>query len=453
MSLILRIGKCLLEGSGILPDNAVEVDPIESDSDEELAEVGQPSELRQVLNEISQVITSLYRLFMTVRKPTRDNRYTKLAANPAYGTSFFEPYDIDYVRNKFPTALAPIVDRLGKAILRRRQYLKYRQRHAGKLAYSTDEQKNIPAPSETIATSLHDPEPNPKENKALTMARSSGGWSHDQSVGTSPTFMTETSHATSIGRPGKIRMPKMPSEAAEGQVFECPLCHQFTTVLNIHQWRRHVYRDLQCYICTFEACTNPDQLSDKRHDWFLHELQDHRKLWICNGHCEQIFRSSAQLVAHIDGISGGTITEAQIPVLEQMHAIPIGEESVSFCSLCNIEIIGRNLLEKHLGNHLEELALFSLPTDLIDSDDEESQGAVEGDEVSSVGSEKNSGNVERYGIEYWTEQQQSYLLDSLDYPEINKDVAHSPSPESNRPSGTEQPSIPPVSATPTPRQV
>ena len=97
----LKIGKCVLEGPGIPPNNAVEVDSIESDSDEELAELGQPSELRQVLFEVSQVITSLYRLSMTVRKPTRNDRYAKLAANPAYGTSFFEPYDIDYVRNKF----------------------------------------------------------------------------------------------------------------------------------------------------------------------------------------------------------------------------------------------------------------------------------------------------------------------------------------------------------------
>ena len=265
--------------------------------------------------------------------------------------------------------------------------------------------------------------------------------------------MTETSHAASIGRPGKIRMPKMPSEAAEGQVFECPVCHQFTTVLDTRQWRRHVYRDLQCYICTFEACTNPDELFDRRHDWFLHELQEHRKLWICNGHCEQTFRSSAELVAHIDTISGGNITEAQIPVLEQMHAIPIGEQSVFSCSLCNIKITGRKLLEKHLGNHLEELALFSLPMDLVDSgDDEESQGTTERGEVSSVSSGRNIWKVERYGIDYWTEQQQAYLIDSLDYPEINEGIADSPLHERIPPSNTEKPFIPPVSA-PTSRQV
>lgn len=123
-------------------------------------------------------------------------------------------------------------------------------------------------------------------------------------------------------------------------------------------------------MCTFKDCSNPEETYESRHQWFSHELQRHRRIWTCGGHCETTFHSSAQLVAHLKAFSPITITEAQIPALIEMRATPVAKDFEFSCPLCDLKIIGRTQLQKHLGRHLEELALFALPTNLEEAEDD-----------------------------------------------------------------------------------
>ena len=52
---------------------------------------------------------------MSVRNPGGTGRYKKAAA---IDTSYFEPYDTDFVKQKFPKAKDYLSTRLGKAISR-----------------------------------------------------------------------------------------------------------------------------------------------------------------------------------------------------------------------------------------------------------------------------------------------------------------------------------------------
>ncbi|KAM7216340.1 hypothetical protein V8F06_008262 [Rhypophila decipiens] len=69
---------------------------------------------------------------LTIRNPAPHDRFA--ASVPAIDTDHYEPFDIQHVQGKFGQADQWLAARLGKAISRRRQYFKYRERHHQKLA-------------------------------------------------------------------------------------------------------------------------------------------------------------------------------------------------------------------------------------------------------------------------------------------------------------------------------
>ena len=102
------------------------------------------------------------------------------------------------------------------------------------------------------------------------------------------------------------------------------------------------------YVCVFADCSVPNRLFDSRHDWFLH--------------------------------------------LHAKHIPSLDPEEANSCLLRCGASLPVVLLEKHLGRHLEELALFALPRADVSDDHEsdESQGfarlAKNDDEASSASS-------------------------------------------------------------------
>jgi len=297
-----------------------------------------PSEMYQILTELSEVVNCLFRLSMSVRNPTGTQRYIKSAH---IDISYYERYDVEYVEQKFPSAKKYLVERLGKAISRRRQYLKYRDMHAAKIAQRLDEEDTATARSETTATVLFD---------------------HSGRLEDSMSVASESSYATSVGSVQRARMPSMPKKARGGLPFECPYCRTIECVKDTHAWMKHVHKDLQPYMCTFENCATPNEMYDGRRQWFNHELQKHRRSWTCHGHCNQTFTSDDELAKHIRKYFPGHYSDAQIPVLAEMWAGQMDRHAESSCPLCGDRVAGSVQMQKHLGRHLEEVALFALPS-------------------------------------------------------------------------------------------
>lgn len=285
---------------------------------------------------------------MTVRTNSSTSRDVK---SRSIDVSHFERYDVDHVKYKCPNAPDFLIERLGKATSRRRQFLKYRERHATKLASIF-----IDDLSETVASTLD-------EDNGLAPNERKDGYDRPPSVA------TETSFATSLGDTSRARLPPMPSEAANEQPFECPYCRTVAIVNNTRAWKIHVYRDLQPYVCTFEECLTPDDTYESRHRWFSHELQKHRRIWTCGSHCSLAFPSADQLVMHIKSVSSVPIRDEQIPILIEMRATSFDKAKNSICPLCKTLVSGSTQLMKHIGHHLEELSLFALPISEKDSDD------------------------------------------------------------------------------------
>src|SRR2546429_7537159 len=105
---------------------------IPTDSEGSTVSLQQTTEIRQLFLAIVDAVTSLLKLSIVIRNPAPRDRYHKSASIEKFDDSF----DIAHVWHKFPHARHTpwLIERLGKANTRRRQHLKYRERHREKLA-------------------------------------------------------------------------------------------------------------------------------------------------------------------------------------------------------------------------------------------------------------------------------------------------------------------------------
>lgn len=159
-------------------------------------------------------------------------------------------------------------------------------------------------------------------------------------------------------------------------VVEVSLQHPYCVEKAAHTLdRTHVFRDLRPYICTFEDCSNPEQLYVTRHDWLYHEMQMHRRRWVCSGYCDLSFGTRDAIEFHMREKHPETFTELQLPVIIDLCERPADPNENSLCPLCPAEMT-LSKLQVHLATHLEELSLFVLPVHM--SDDSQIRGSNEG---------------------------------------------------------------------------
>ena len=127
-------------------------------------------------------------------------------------------------------------------------------------------------------------------------------------------------------------------------------------------------------MCTFECDL---KLFADRRTWFEHELQCHRLEWSCRACSHPPFRSEAGLDLHIRHRHGPFPSAAQLPALIEVSRQPVDRIPAAECPLCHWDIILKNLnshispdetlvvtpeqFRRHLGAHMEQLALFALP--------------------------------------------------------------------------------------------
>ena len=189
--------------------------------------------------DIKQAVDCLCRASMDLQKQKTVNRYDQCSD---IDISFFEPFDVNYTRQKFPTAKEFLLQRLGKAISKRRQWLKYREQHAFKLGQFLDLVDNLldsaSILSETTATIFEVPTAAKEHHNSLENDLISGD-SHNLDSEPSisnlaatfnlaslrrekaiSTIATKTSYGTTLGDERRLRMPNMPEEGLDARPFE-----------------------------------------------------------------------------------------------------------------------------------------------------------------------------------------------------------------------------------------
>lgn len=219
------------EGQTGLPAE-VELTPLENISNPPLEES---------LIDISHIITCLYKFSIATRNPTPRDRLEKCAS---IDVSYFEAFDIQHAAEKFPSLEKNhyLIQRLGKANTRRRQLLKYHEKHHEKIVghggptpeahtKEEDDQSDSASAIHTIAQTLTDT----TVSTYVPPEDSSPAIDFDFSDNLSEGEFSQTSYASSTGGMGSLRVPNPPGEDAfDGMPFECPYCF----VLTVHDNRR-----------------------------------------------------------------------------------------------------------------------------------------------------------------------------------------------------------------------
>ncbi|KAL9024085.1 MAG: hypothetical protein Q9196_006772 [Gyalolechia fulgens] len=321
--LLEELAQRLGEASALIRNETDDDDDVESLQGSSSEDEEPQSEIEQLQRSVATIINCLFQMSMLVRKPAQhDLRVASKKADVAH----FERFDQNYVMDKFPRADDLVVSRLSRAITRRRKYLKYRERHAMKLKQGInpavgvkDNATSAGALSETVVTAMQGPNIDFQGN-----ASDSGN--------------SQTSYASTLIRGGKITIPAPPKASQGGEPFECPYCRFIITAKSTRSWNRHVFNDLQPYLCVEKSCLTPDKLYATRHEW-IH-------------HCRN---------AH--------------PSANPTRAGKEREES-HCCTLCGNDQDTRDRKERHIAQHLQELALFVLPRDDEDLDEDPDEDEV-----------------------------------------------------------------------------
>ncbi|OQE89740.1 hypothetical protein PENNAL_c0013G04005 [Penicillium nalgiovense] len=179
---------------------------------------------------------------------------------------------------------------------------------------------------------------------------------------------------TAIGQGRANSVPDPPKTERGNFTFPCPYCGmtlETSEMQNRATWKRHVFRDLRPYVCTFEDCTNTGKLYVSRHDWIYHELQVHRRKYVCK-ECDKRCAGRKELSTHLREHYKESIPPAQLSLILDLcdHQVDVSCTSEKdTCLVCGEEL-QLSALQGHLAAHMEDIALFVLPN----ADEEEETG-------------------------------------------------------------------------------
>jgi hypothetical protein len=298
----------LLENVGDIVHHTGDGDDIEMEV--EFEDDDEPNDTTE-LQQVHQGVVQVVNLLFLISMAIRNPAaHDRLLHLKVKEESHFEFSYQQHVSHKYPGLAGDISARLGSAMARQRSILKYRERHRAKLGkgLSEDLETGSTQLSETVATEIT---PGIEQLQFLETSSDSG--------------ISQTSYATSLMRSlDSISIPNPPKASRDNAKFECPYCFYIISIKNRKDWSRHVFRDLMPYVCLAKDCTTPTKLYESRHQWYRHM-------------CEA-------------------------------HSSSTGDQGM-VCPLCQVPVTS---FERHVGRHLEELALFVLPrTDEEEDSDSE----------------------------------------------------------------------------------
>ncbi|CAI7586725.1 unnamed protein product [Penicillium viridicatum] len=285
------------------------------------------TEVQEIHQNLVETIDQLYQMSMIIRKPAQHDRLVgtkKLDSEP------FQFWAKQHTSSKYPNADALAIDRISSAMARQRAILKYRERHHAKLSQGIVSESDSKSTilSETVVTDVFQEIP----GQLSDMASDAG--------------VSETSYGGTLLEGTGADAPKIPPIPKNGtgkRPFECPYCFYIITVRDRRAWARHIFRDLMPYVCIFPGCSTPNKLYGGRRQWHNH--------------------------------------------VQQTHASASSTDGTYDCSICKQGSLPAVTFQRHVGQHLEELALFLLPR--TDEDEDENEEGTD-ENLSNVSLDDNS---------------------------------------------------------------
>ncbi|KAH0432729.1 hypothetical protein CcaCcLH18_06305 [Colletotrichum camelliae] len=282
-----------------------------------------------------------------------------------------EEYDKKHVRDTLPNRRLPneVMDRLGKMITKRRQLLLYRKERDEKLQSLIAE----PAEKDSEAGIQSQSQQSRQQHTVITNATTTQPealftWSDSQSNSES----TRTSIAASrVTKDIPIDVPPQPVDKDDEQaMFLCNYCKLPTKAMSDKEWKKHLLRDLQPFVCTFADCPLSSHSFEDEDAWFSHEVDKHRYEYFCNNNKHQPEAHQHNFEMHLQRDHA---TEAGISTVDLSMFRRAANVSKGVCNLC---FSRTKNLKRHIARHLYQIALSAIPnSDYTTIDD--ASGAAE----------------------------------------------------------------------------
>ena len=207
------------------------------------------TECSQLAIMLNDLIKSLLRLSLVIQRSSRRGKFVRSSRDKPYNTKF----DVLHALESLPFAAKNqvLIERLGKANAQRRQWLAYRRNHNERLSYFDgfvlDQVDNIQnqqtASRADLASDVsHSTRPS-NEFTMIDNSTTATTFYENSQARFDPGAGNETASdmsfsASSVSGRDKIplEIPRMPSEAASGEPFECPFCFIIIAVANLQTW-------------------------------------------------------------------------------------------------------------------------------------------------------------------------------------------------------------------------
>ncbi|KAL7823712.1 hypothetical protein V8C26DRAFT_383631 [Trichoderma gracile] len=334
---------------------------LESDRETDDCLVDEADMLLQV---VSESINSLLRLGMLVRKVAPRDGFQQALRDS--DSAFPEWSDINYVKQRFDKLRnSQLSNRLGSAIAKRRQFIKYcRDRRSPLDMKDATQDATV---SEKVLGTATTSEPIPDIQSGDMLEGESGGVS--------------STSATTIGAIAlSLKLPRMNDLSRAHESFECCICFTSQCFQSEKEWQIHAFSDLKAYVCTMGGAECDTGFFGDRDAWFEHELRNHRCHYRCIL-CSQGDFSSQSLLDHI-AEAHGSFSSAQSEMLQDAgRELPTSFKAKD-CPFCDewaetlrLEttmegrasdttpdvLVSHSQFKRHIAMHHEQLAIFAVP--------------------------------------------------------------------------------------------
>ena len=305
-------------------------------------------EVPQLFYSLKLTITSLYKI--PIRRPTPDERLDRWAKASTKELSLWDHDDFTRVRDAFDQADEKLLRRLGRFNTRRRLLIQYRQAQHERL------KRDLGGSEEQISDSKSIQESDATKFKPPTHEFYSENTKTFEVKSLSDTLSSFARTQTGGGLPVLPSPPEGPY-GEDLEDFLCPYCCVVCHITSSHDWLRHVLRDLEPYVCTFNNCGRANDMFESREDWYDHEVQQHRLEYSCNVKTHQQYSDIREFKSHMHEEHNVQIDDNQPQSQLSMFSRPAQHLS-GVCPLC---MQSTRYLKDHLARHLERIALYALP--------------------------------------------------------------------------------------------
>ncbi|KPI40207.1 uncharacterized protein AB675_11539 [Cyphellophora attinorum] len=350
------------DASGVLLQDDESAESTDTDAQEEPA--SREGLLGRALSIICHHVDMLMDLLPSLERMYRLKHSTmsKPALAISFHTSSAAATYINNIRDKFPLASLELINRLGEANWQRHERLRGR----------------------SVIEAIH-PASKPFAPQSIFK---------DSALGTSisaPTLRegsvaSHSSFASTVeGGADKrtmLRVPPMPDWTATD---ECPFCEQAVYFTSRRDWKMHVFADLEAYICTVPGCRSMFTSYATRKSWASHEINAHLVDFAYRCHiCGVMVRNQQIFADHLRSMHPSRETNTAVVMKQaQMQVEP--DFTTCVCRLCNVsEFRDARAYATHVGQHLEQIALITLPDTTGDEGSGEDDRSNETDASSIV---------------------------------------------------------------------